>query len=73
MNLGGFRLVISVQTGLEVGVMGLAVATTTDEARAHNRFQVKGWGKLLTDFSNHRLNTVWARANNIRREEMMVK
>lgn len=53
--------------------MGLAVAATTDEARAYNRVQVKGWVTLLTDFSNRRLTTVWARAGNMSREGLMVK
>jgi hypothetical protein len=53
--------------------MGLAVATTTTEARAHHRVQVKGWVALLTNVSNRSLTTRWARAHNMSRAGLMVK
>jgi hypothetical protein len=53
--------------------MGLGVATTTTEARAHHRVQVRGWVALLANVSNRSLTTRWARAHNMSRAGLMVK
>ena len=55
--------------------MGLAVATITTEARAHNRVLVKGWVALRTNFSHQAFTptTLWARAHDMSRAGLMVK